>query len=351
MIPGKYFRYACLITALANGGGNLGLMLFYGPLFELLGVPMPKDIHYFFWMAGLSFSNGVLAFYVFLNPVQNRDLLKVGVVGKGTFAVMTFYFYFYHGIHWFFLLFGIWDGVFVVIFWLYLIQLQVPDLARMNNRELLPGKGPSTRKAAILLYSLTGTGKSALDQVQSGLESRGYKVDTIHIKPIEKDLFHFPFDSAIQFVKIAVRAILRIPAKIEPLNLPPDHDYDLIIAETQTWFVGMSAPVEAVFQVDSNRKIFEGRDAAVVVVCRGLWRRSQAMLVRHLQRYGANVVASRAYTNAGWEPSRLFTLVAHLVYGEAGRPTWLRWFLQPRCGLSDDDLKDLKKFGQALAER
>jgi hypothetical protein len=148
-----------------------------------------------------------------------------------------------------------------------------------------------------------------------------------------------------------LRAILRRPARIAPLGIAADHTYDLVVVETQTWFVGMSAPVEAVFQDPLNRGIFDARDVAVVNVGRGLWRRSQAMLVRWVQHCGGNVVGVRAFTHTGSEPSRLFSLFFYLMYGRTGRPRFLARFLQPRYGLSEDALKQLEYFGEDLAQR
>ncbi|MDH3231344.1 MAG: hypothetical protein OEN55_16250 [Alphaproteobacteria bacterium] len=350
MIPSRYYRYACLVTAAANGGGNLFLLVFYRPLFELLGISQPVDLHYFVWMAGLSFTNGVLALLVFMDPEGSRSLLKVGIVGKGIFGLTTIHFYVAGDIHWFFLLFGIWDAIFAVIFWLYLMQLQAPDLSEILSGSIRGGDG-SRGKAAILYFSLTGTGRGGVDSVRDGLESKGYTVDTIQIKPVETGLFRFPFGSALDFVRIGARAVLRVRAKIEPPDLPAAHDYDLIVVGSQTWFVGMSAPIEEVFMDPANHPFFRGRDAAVFVVCRGLWRRSQAMLIRHLEGAGASLVGARAYTHTGREPSRLFSLVAYLAYGETGRPAFLKWFLQPRYGLSEADLDELRRFGAALAER
>lgn len=351
MIKGKYLRYACLVTAFVNAFGNLGLMLIYRPLFDLLGIPVPIDLHYFYWMAGLSFTNGVLAYYIFDNPEENRALLKVGIVGKGIFSLMTFYFCIFHGIHWFFLILGLWDAIFVLIFWIYLIQLQAPDLTRMNSGELLPGRGHTSRKAMILYYSLTGTGAASVERIQKGLETTGYSVDTIQVRPVDKKLFHFPFDSVLSFISLTLLAILRRKARVEPLNLPSDHDYDLIIIESQTWFVGMSAIVEAIFQNEDNRPFFQGRDAVAIIVCRGLWRRSQAMLMRHLEEFGSNVIGTQAYTHVGWEPSRLFSLAAYFIYGKTEQPVWLKWFLQPRCSLSDSSLDALEVYSKKLANR
>src|SRR5262249_39054635 len=152
------------------------------------------------------------------------------------------------------------------------------------------------------------------------------------------------------FLRIMIRAILRIPVAIKPLGVPADHDYDLIVVESQTWFVGISAPVEAVFQDPANRGLFAGRDVAVVNVCRGLWRRPQAMLVRWVQACGGTVVGARAYANPGVEPIRVFSLFFFLGAGGEGRPSALRRILTPQF-LSAQDLTELEQFGHALARR
>jgi hypothetical protein len=109
--------------------------------------------------------------------------------------------------------------------------------------------------------------------------------------------------------------------------------------------------MEAVFQESESRAIFQGRDVAVLNVCRGAWRRSQAMLVRWVESCGANVVGARAFAHIGWEPSRLFSLWFYLIYKQAGLPRWLNGFVQPRYGLSDDAFRQLEQFGEDLAQR
>jgi hypothetical protein len=344
------FRYLCLLTALANGLGNVFLLLFYRLLFDWLGVPFPLDLHSFAWVAGLSFTMGVLALLVFLNPERNVNLLIIGIVGKGIYAFFTLYFYVFKDLHWFYLLFGIWDALYVVIFFLFLIQLLAPDLGRLNRGDILVGLDRErTNKALILTFSLTGTGRTAAERAKIGMERRGYTVDVQSVQAEEK-IFRFPM-ALSDFVRIVLRAFLRWPARIRPLGIGADHPYDLIVVATQTWLVGMGAPMEAVFQHPDHRGIFDGRDVAALNVCRGAWRRSQAMLVRWLERSGGNVVGVRAYTHIGWEPSRLFSLWFYLIFKEAGRPRVLDGFVQPRYGLSDEALGELERFGEDLAER
>ena len=344
------FRYLCLLAAIANAGGNVFLFLFYRPLFAWLGVPLPPDLPYFYFVTGFSFTMGVLAFLVFLNPEKNANLLIVGSVGKALYAFFTFYSYVFENLHWFYLSFGIFDALYTIIFLLFLAQLVSPDLERFQSGALRPGLDRErTNKALILCFSLTGTGRSGLERITAGLVRQGYEVDMKLIEPEEK-IFRFPM-SLWDFARIVVRAIFRRPARIKPLDIPASHPYDLIIVESQTWLVGISAPVEAVFQNPANCDIFAGRDVAVLNVGRGAWRRSQAMMVRWAQACGGNVVGARAFVHIGREPSRLFSLWFYLIYGQPGRPRFLGGFVQPRYGLSDEAFGQLERFGEDLARR
>jgi hypothetical protein len=180
------------------------------------------------------------------------------------------------------------------------------------------------------------------------LESRGYTVEE-KICESNEDLFHFPF-SLMDFIRIMLRAIFRVPTTIKPLGIRENHPYDLVIVESQTWFVGMSAPVEAIFQDPANRGIFAGRDVAAVNVCRGLWQRPQAQLVRWLENSGGNIVGARAYENPGREPVRCFSLFFFLGFGAPGKPAFLKGILTPQH-ISAEAESELVLFGRELAER
>lgn len=345
------FRYLCLLTALANIGGNVFILLFYRPILTWVGAPLPVDIFSFTFVCGFSFTAGVLAWIVFCNPERNIPLLVALIISKGIYAALTFYFYHAGELHWFYRVFGIWDCAYAFIFLLFLIHLSSADLSVLNSGKILAGgPGPRTKKALVLYYSLTNNGKGAIDRVSTGLEAEGYTVTKQSVVVKERELFAFPFQQRLAFWKIMIRAILRQPAKIEPLGIKPDHDYDLIVVESQTWFVGISAPVEAIFQNPVNRGVFAGRDVAVVNVCRGLWRRPQAMLVRRVESYGGRVVGARAFENPGREPIRSASLFIFLGVGAPNKPAWLKGVLTPQH-ISDEALGELELFGRALAKR
>jgi hypothetical protein len=338
-------RYLCLLTAIVNMGGNLLLVLLQRPLFDRFGLPHPVDARGFLIESTLSFLMGMVALLIFLNPRTSIGLLKIVIAGKGAYAVITYYFFAFYGLHRFYLLFAAWDAFYAVVFLLYWIHLESPDLPPLE-KEIMPGVDQlRTNYAVILSLSLTGNCRKAVVQLKNGLESKGYAVDNLPVMPAES-IFRFPM-SLGDFVMIVVRAFFRYPAFIEPLPVPRA-DYDLVIVVSPTWLLGMAAPVEAIFQDPANHWLFAGRDAAAVVVCRRAHQRTRAMMVRRLERLGANVLTARGYVHEGWEPRRLMSLWFYLIFRRAGFPPGLA---EPRYGLSNDTLNEIGLLGEQLAQR
>jgi hypothetical protein len=88
----------------------------------------------------------------------------------------------------------------------------------------------------------------------------------------------------------------------------------------------------------------------VINVCRGLWRRPQAMLVRWVEACGGRVVGARALANPGREPFRVWSLFVFFAEGREGKPGFLRRILTPQY-LADGSLDELERFGRGLALR
>ncbi len=341
----------CFLTAAVNMGGNAVLGFAHEPIFAWLGVPPPGDPFLFSAVLGFSFAAGVLALVIALRPAEAAPLLVVGIVSKGLFAVLTLAAHVSHGVDWPWLVFAGWDAAFVGVFWLYLIHLQRPELLQLNSGVLVSGSArPRTRKALVLCYSLSGNVGRALGRVKAGLEHGGYECTMTSVVPVERELFRFPFRSVWAFFRIAGRAMFRRPAAIEPLDIPADHDYDLVVVAAQTWMVGIAAPVEALFTDERTRAIFADRDVAIVSLARGLWRRNQAMLASRVQAAGGRLVGAAAHSNPGREPARTLSLFIFLAMGKVGAPRWLGWFLTKQY-LGDAALASLEEFGTRLALR
>jgi hypothetical protein len=347
LLPEWVFRYACLVTAVANLGANVFLVLFYEPVFKALGVPPPADPFLFTIHSALSFTMGFVALLAYLRPDRAIGPLIIGIIGKGLYVVITYSFFALGRVHPVFLVFVAWDALFVLVFFLYWIKLAAPDLLELQL-EVLDGiaRPAPTRRALLIGFSLTRNGSKALESLKAGMERQGYGVEIAYVVPQEQ-IFTWPL-SFTAFVRICARAFTRAPAKIAPLQVKDRVDWDLVVVESPTWLLGMAAPVESLFFDPANRELFRGRDAAVLVTSRAAYQRTLGMLVRHLERAGANVVAARGYAHAGREPRRLISLWLYLIFRREGFPPLIA---EPHYGLSAESLREIQNLGVDLADR
>ena len=313
------------------------------------GTNQPGPLRRLMFSSRFSFSMGVLALLVVTakhNPARAIPLLKIGALGKGLYAVIGYYTFATEGLHWFYLVFVGWDAAFVVVFCLYWVALESADLLTLHRDVLTGIERPTTNKALIVGYTLTNSGREAIDRLRQGLLNGGYdEVDLQFIKPREA-LYDAPL-TFWRFVQILVRAALRKSPRIAPVPAAP-RTYDLVVVESPTWLLGIAGPVEGFFEDEANAALLKATDTAAIVVCRGAYRRSLAMLARWLERRGANVVGVRGYEHQGWEPRRLISLWLYLIFNRPGFP---RGIAQPDYGLSEASLKEVEAFGEALAGR
>jgi hypothetical protein len=340
VIPGKMLRWLVALTAVANIVGNPLLLALHGPAFDALGIQPVQDTYLFTLHCALSFTMGVVALVAFIRP--DRGVLAIGIVGKGLYAAITYYFFAIGRVSGWFLLFVGWDAAFVVVFFLYWIQLAQPDLRELGH-SLYAGleTRPGGKHALVIGLSLTGNGRRAIDRLQRGLEREGYRVDVAWLEPDER-VYRYPM-SLGAFAKVNVRAALRQGGGCR-VDLGQRCDWDLVVVESPTWLLGAAGPVESFLADSANRDLFKGRDAAALVICRGAWQRTSAMLVRGLQRAGANVVTARAFVHQGWEPGRLCLLWWKHLTGKDRL-----WGIQ--YGLSDQSLQEIEELGADLARR
>lgn len=265
-------------------------------------------------------------------------------------------------------------AVTALLSWLGLIRILRSDLRVLNSGAIGPGLDrPRPRRALLVYYSLSGNGGQAIERVARGLIDAGYQCDDCAVRPREPGRFQFPFASVGQFVRIMLGALFRVSTPVEWRITPRDRDgvrdpgrgeaggdgdaesdpadHDLVVCLSQTWMLGVSAPIQGLFESQRGRALFAGRDVAVVNVCRGSWRRSQAQLVTWCGEAGGRVIAVSPHVNPGREPMRLFSLFLFLALGPDRWPAHLqgRW-LTPQF-LPDEDLVHLEDLGRRLAGR
>jgi hypothetical protein len=86
------WRTFFLVAALYDLVLGAAFFVLYGPLYEILGIPLPNNISYIHLTAGFVFVQGLGYWFVYQDPPGNRGIVKVGVAYKFIFAALALYY-------------------------------------------------------------------------------------------------------------------------------------------------------------------------------------------------------------------------------------------------------------------
>jgi hypothetical protein len=129
--PGKYrfFRGVFVTAALYNTLLGAIFFLFYRPLFDGLGIELPYNTSYIHLTAAFVFVQGAGYWFVYRNMVRNVDLVKLGVIYKGIYSGLAFY-YLVTGelLNAVFAWFAVFDVIFLALFVAFLMTVRQQSL-------------------------------------------------------------------------------------------------------------------------------------------------------------------------------------------------------------------------------
>jgi hypothetical protein len=159
--PGKYwfFRGVFLTVALYNALLGAIFFLFYRPLFDGLGIELPYNTSYIHLTAAFVFVQGVGYWFVYRDMVRNVDLVKLGVIYKGVYSGLAFY-YLATGelLNTIFAWFAVLDVIFLALFVVFLMTVRQQVLPGVPTSP--PGRPVSPRSRSRRAPSRTAGGSA-----------------------------------------------------------------------------------------------------------------------------------------------------------------------------------------------
>ncbi len=129
----NWFKMLFLVAALYDALLGVVFLFFYAPIYQSLAVPLPNSPSYIHLTAAFVLAQGVGYWFVSRNMLRNVDLVKVGVVYKAAYTLVTAY-YLLAGqlLHPMFAWFAVFDVLFLLAFVRFLVLAQPvgPEPAR-----------------------------------------------------------------------------------------------------------------------------------------------------------------------------------------------------------------------------
>lgn len=169
----------------------------------------------------------------------------------------------------------------------------------------------------------------------------GYEVNWEILEPVKPYPYPWPF---FRFLDVFPECIGMVPPAIKPVKFDVENRYDLIILSYQVWFLSPSLPVTGFLKSEAAAVM---RDTPVITVigCRDMWLMAQEKVKQRLNELGARLIDNVVFTDQG---KKIFTFIT--------TPRWLIWGKKkgfwkvfPPAGVSEQDIEQASRFGQAIA--
>ncbi|HTE39649.1 MAG TPA: dialkylresorcinol condensing enzyme [Steroidobacteraceae bacterium] len=187
---------------------------------------------------------------------------------------------------------------------------------------------------------LTNIVRSICEPLRASTE---IEVTFAELKPVKPYPFPWPF---WKFFNIFPDAMYDDPDPIEPLQLPADADYDLIILGFQVWFLSPSMPMAAFLKTEQAKKLLAGKQVITALCCRNMWLSAQERVKERLQEIGAHLIDHVALVDRSPNAATLISTPMWLLTGKRGP---FLGGLVPVAGLTQEEIAATARFGHAIA--
>lgn len=199
------------------------------------------------------------------------------------------------------------------------------------------------KKILVLYYSQTGQLKKIVDSVIGPLnQSDNVEVILEEISSTEK--FDFPwsffkfFDIFPECINLDAPAINQPKAKVQK--------YDLIIFAYQPWFLSPSLPATGLLQSDFAKDVFQDTPVITLIGCRNMWLMAQEKVKGLLQQLKAIHIDNIVLIDQGGSIANFVTVTRWLLTGKKDS----LWGVFPKPGISDKNIKEASRFGDAIKD-
>lgn len=201
----------------------------------------------------------------------------------------------------------------------------------------------SKKRVLVLLYSQTGQLSDVVEHLLAPLKADPAIEVSVHaLRPVDAFPYPWPF---FRFMDAFPESALMHPCAMQPLDIAPDAEFDLVVLPYQVWYLAPSLPVMSFLKSEQGARLLKGKPVVTVIACRNMWLMAQEKVKGLLQDVGAKLVDNIALTDLSPTLATLITTPRWLWFGKKNG----FWGLPP-AGLTADQVSGARRFGRALRE-
>ncbi len=199
-----------------------------------------------------------------------------------------------------------------------------------------------TTKILVISYSQTGQLSKLVKNFLYPLkENELIELDNIVIEPQTPYSFPWKF---ISFFNTFPESVHLKPAPIKKLSFQYE-DYDLVIIAYTVWFLSPSQPITAFLQSSETQKLLKDTPIITLIGCRNMWLMAQEKVKTMLSQAGAKLIGNVVKVDQSNDWASFITTPMWMLTGKKKTYSWL-----PSAGISEDDIRDMQRFGRKLLQ-
>jgi hypothetical protein len=198
-------------------------------------------------------------------------------------------------------------------------------------------------KKRVLLVHFSQTGQLArVARTLTAPLAQAHDVELVEEVLRPRPPYPFPWP-AWRFLDAMPESVLLDPPQLEPLTVPANAQFDLVVLAYQVWFLAPAGPIVAFLKSEAGRALVRGRPVITVVACRNMWLMAHDTMKRLVAEAGGELRDNVVLTDQSGTLASFITTPRWLLTGK--RDAF--WGL-PAAGVADAAIAATDRFGNAL---
>ncbi len=199
------------------------------------------------------------------------------------------------------------------------------------------------KRVLAVYYTQTGQLGDILESTLAPLRAADdIDVDVVELKPKTAYPFPWPF---WKFFNTFPETVYEDFDPIEPPDIDPDADYDLIIIAYQVWFLSPSLPTVAFLKSRLAEKVIKDKPVMTLIGCRNMWLMAQETVKEHIERLGGHLVDNAVLTDDAHSAFTFYSTPIWMLTGDKGPYFGGK---VPEAGVPPHEVKGASRFGDAI---
>lgn len=195
-------------------------------------------------------------------------------------------------------------------------------------------------KILIAYYSQTGQLRSIIDSIFGAFHDEA-EIDYLPVSPV--DDFPFPWYGET-FFQAFPESVLEVACNINPIEIPSEKKYDLIVIGYTPWFLSPSIPITSLLDDTGFKNLLKGANVLLLTGARNMWISAYRNIHVKLDKAGAIIVGNIALCDRNNNLLSAVSVIRWLIKGKKERQGWLI----PDAGVSEVDINEASRFAMPI---